>query len=104
MDDNSIFSEDQIAAQIRELPSMDANHTVAALYFNGMNEIPGQSLTAFANLAKALDLPITSDYGHLTILRRRSDKDLRAAAIARLQWKAERGEIIPALVDSKPED
>lgn len=86
-----LFTEQQIADAIGNLPDFSKYVTVAQL---AVGEYAPSVITAFAALAKALELPVaTESYVGLVIRRLKPARDLRACALDQLIHKRERGEI-----------
>lgn len=104
--DAELFSEDQIARAMAELPDYEQMEDAATL---STGTYDPAVVTAFAALAKALkgDVLMTG-YNGMQVRRLRPEETRRASAVYRLQQAAERGEIEPALLtwgdDSKLPD
>lgn len=89
---HTLFTEEQVTGAIGDLSDYEVYDEVASLSLE--NETAPDALIAFANLSKALKLPVRFRYGSsLCIRRRKPDGDLRDIAVARLQRQAEAGEI-----------
>jgi hypothetical protein len=96
-----LFSGEQILEAIAALQDYYKYEDVASLK-SGTYE--PEALEAFAKLARVLKLPVSGQYGGLTIRRELPIEQQRKSALEELQRKAERGDIEPAYLYGRPGD
>lgn len=83
-----LFTEEQVAQEIASLPDYSKYNTVAQL---AIGEYAPSVITAFAGLAKALELPVASEsYAGLVIRRLKPAAELRENALERLERRRRR--------------